>query len=142
MAPRRYLPLDGQDVEASSREDTSSPRWVDEKAIDEEGISIPVKPSVICPSAIMNFLYRLKRLKAFIFYVFQTADTLQIKGLAEKFSEESMGGLLSGVGKLASSASKDKPPTKSRLLSVPSQHSVGSRQYSTESLPEYFNRYY
>ena len=72
---------------------------------------------------------------------FQTAETLQIKGLAEKF--ESVGNLLTN-----STGSSSRKPLisssslgSSRLLSVPSQHSVGSRQMSTESLPEYFNRF-
>ena len=72
--------------------------------------------------------------------IFQTAETLQIKGLAEKF--ESVGNLI------ANSSGSRKAPLisssslgSSRLLSVPSQHSVGSRQMSTESLPEYPYRY-
>ena len=61
----------------------------------------------------------------------QTADTLQIKGLGEKFSE-SVNQMMGGGGSSYSSQ---------RLLSVPSQHSVNSRQLSTESLPEYLHRY-
>merc|ERR1712062_147487 len=61
---------------------------------------------------------------------------------AEKF--ESVGNLLTNS---TGSTSSRKPLISSsslgssRLLSVPSQHSVGSRQMSTESLPEYFNRF-
>ena len=88
-------------------------------------------------STILSSLHSLLRLRCF---VFQTAETLQIKGLAEKFSEF--------PGNLMTNSSPRKAPLisssslgSSRLLSVPSQHSVGSRQMSTESLPEYFNRY-
>ena len=88
-------------------------------------------------STILSSLHSLFRLRCF---VFQTAETLQIKGLAEKFSEF--------PGNLMTNSSPRKAPLisssslgSSRLLSVPSQHSVGSRQMSTESLPEYFNRY-
>ena len=82
-----------------------------------------------------------------VHYMFQTADTLQIKGLGEKFSESvnqimgSGNGSGAAAGSSMSSSSRGAAPTP-RLLSVPSQHSVNSRQYSTESLPEYFHRYF
>jgi hypothetical protein len=53
---------------------------------------------------------------------FQIAETLQIKGLA--------GGVIS---------SGSDPLRNPRFLSV-SQQSAGSRQLSTESLPEYLHR--
>lgn len=71
---------------------------------------------------------------------FQTADTLQIKGLGEKFSD-TVNEMMSGGGASSSSGSGAAFSARSpRLLSVPSQHSVNSRQMSTESLPEYFHR--
>ncbi len=69
--------------------------------------------------------------------LFQTADTLQIKGLGEKFSE-SVNQMMHGGSTHSSFSSTGTAPP--RLLSVPSQHSVNSRQYSTESLPEYLHR--
>ena len=67
---------------------------------------------------------------------FQTAETLQIKGLAEKFTETMRNN--SSNRRLLASASF----SSSRYLSVPSQYSSGSRQLSTESLPEdYLRRY-
>ena len=59
----------------------------------------------------------------------QTADTLQIKGLGEKFSES--------VNDIMNSGGSASFPRSPRLLSVPSQN---SRQMSTESLPEYLHR--
>lgn len=61
--------------------------------------------------------------------ILKTAETLQIKGLAEKFTES----VSSARRTLLASSSF----ASSRHLSVPS---VGSRQLSTESLPEYFQR--
>ncbi len=74
-----------------------------------------------------------------IFYVFlQTADTLQIKGLGEKFSESVDRVMASGgAGMPVRGGGSSAGP---RLLSVPSQHSINSRQLSTESLPEYLHR--
>jgi len=79
--------------------------------------------------------------------VLKTADTLQIKGLGEKFNEsvgQMMSGHRSGGGGHAQMRSSASMPASgiasSRLLSVPSQHSVNSRQHSTESLPEYLHR--
>ena len=83
--------------------------------------------------------------------VLKTADTLQIKGLGEKYSE-SVNSLIGGGSSSnershatrAESSSGDPDRGRSlasnRLLSVPSQHSFGSRQLSTESLPEYLHR--
>eukprot|EP00094_Tigriopus_californicus_P001872 TCALIF_01805-PA protein Name:"Similar to lolal Longitudinals lacking protein-like (Drosophila melanogaster)" AED:0.31 eAED:0.31 QI:614/1/0.66/1/1/1/3/0/173 len=56
----------------------------------------------------------------------KTADTLKIQGIGEKFTDE--------ANKIIGGSSR-------RLLSVPSQHSVNSRQYSTESLPVYLDKY-
>ncbi|XP_059089456.1 uncharacterized protein LOC131885430 isoform X2 [Tigriopus californicus] len=55
----------------------------------------------------------------------KTADTLKIQGIGEKFTDE--------ANKIIGGSSR-------RLLSVPSQHSVNSRQYSTESLPVYLDK--
>ncbi|XP_040565301.1 uncharacterized protein [Lepeophtheirus salmonis] len=69
--------------------------------------------------------------------VLKTADTLQIKGLGEKFNE--------GVGHLMDHSSDRKRFSikhDSKLLSVPSTQSGSGdyRQLSTESLPEYLHR--
>lgn len=76
----------------------------------------------------LTFYDLLRQLRVFSVF-FQTADTLQIKGLGEKFSES--------VNQMMGSGYSSSTP---RLLSVPSQHSVNSRQLSTESLPEYLHR--
>ena len=75
---------------------------------------------------------------------FQTADTLQIKGLGEKYSESVSSLISSAQSNTANTAtgsrSNFESSTSSRLLSVPSQHSGESRQLSTESLPEFLHR--
>ena len=84
-----------------------------------------------------------------IFILLQTADTLQIKGLGEKYSEN----VSSFIGCTQRSSSTEATvatgsgcrsgfdsSTSSKLLSVPSHQSGESRQLSTESLPEFLHR--
>eukprot|EP00093_Oithona_nana_P006019 06019.XXX_38040_36817_1 [CDS] Oithona nana genome sequencing. len=66
--------------------------------------------------------------------VLKTAETLQIKGLAEKFTETMTNN--SSNRRMLATASF----SSNRYLSVPSQYSSGSRQLSTESLPEDYLR--
>ena len=90
-------------------------------------------------SSLTNTINNLK-----IYFIYQTADTLQIKGLGEKYSESVSSFIGSNQGKPNSLAAgrraEFESSTSSKLLSVPSHQSGESRQLSTESLPEYLHR--
>ena len=94
--------------------------------------------------------YHYRYLRKFYIYlnpflILQTADTLQIKGLGEKYSESVSSFIGSTQGNTSNVAAGgrsvfESSSSSSKLLSVPSHQSGESRQLSTESLPEYLHR--